>query len=222
MSALAANAIRARLRHDAPERRLVVSPLLDPLIQVSDSQAGIDVRLGRVFSIARPWATRVGEYIDPDGASPSSSLETFILAFGQPLIIHPHQFVLGRTLELVRMPSDLVSYVIGRSSWGRRGLIVATAVVVHPGFSGPIILELRNLGETPIALYPMDRIAQLVFHTLDDATSSGQAAAPGASIGSQFLATFEPSMGKVRRHEEAERLAAMAQKLRPERKRDAR
>jgi dUTPase len=48
------------------------------------------------------------------------------------------------------------------------GLIVATAVVVHPGFAGPITLELRNLGEVPLAIYPLERIAQLTFHELDE------------------------------------------------------
>ena len=57
-----------------------------------------------------------------------------------------------------------MAYVVGRSSWGRLGLIVATAIGVHPGFAGPLTLELRNLGETPLRLYPGQPIAQLFFH----------------------------------------------------------
>ena len=67
-------------------------------------------------------------------------------------------------IEYLRLPSDLMSYVVGRSTWGRLGLIVATAIGIHPGFAGPLTLELRNLGETPLRLYPGEPIAQLFFH----------------------------------------------------------
>lgn len=202
VTALNAQGIRDRLTHTSDESRLVVSPLLDPVAQLSKTQAGVDVRLGRVFSLVRPWAHGVGEVIDQAGGSSQASLDTFVLAFGQPLIIHPHQFVLARTLEMVRLPADMLAYVIGRSSWGRRGLIVATAVVVHPCFAGPITLELRNLGEMPIALYPMDRIAQLTFHCL----GPGESIAFGAS---QFSASFEPTLGNVRSPSEEHRIRRM-------------
>jgi len=61
-----------------------------------------------------------------------------------------------------------MAYVAGRSTWGRLGLIVATAVGVHPGFAGNLTLELRNLGETPLTLYPGQTIAQLFFHLVVD------------------------------------------------------
>jgi dCTP deaminase len=180
------------LTHPEAERRLVVTPILDPREQLKPNQAGIDVRLGRVFRVAQPWAFGVAEIVESSGrgSSVEPHFQTVVLGFGQPLIIHPHQFVLGRTLEILRVPSNLLAYVMGRSSWGRRGLIVATAVVVHPGFAGPITLELRNLGEMPLALYPMDRIAQLTFHELRS---------PGATGGrSQFSSTFVPGLGNVR------------------------
>jgi len=186
MTALDCTTLKSRLTSADAATRLVISPLLDPAIQLSANQAAVDVRLGRVFRVVRPWAHGVGELLDDANLS-QASLDTIVLAFGQPLIIHPHQFVLARTLETVRLPADLLAYVIGRSSWGRRGLIVATAVVVHPGFAGPITLELRNLGEMPIALYPMDRVAQLTFHELKTAASL-------PTMGSQFLGSFEPSL----------------------------
>ena len=85
---------------------------------------------------------------------------------GGSLIIHPHQFILAATLEYIRLPPDLMSYVIGRSTWGRLGLIVATAVGIQPGFAGTLTLELRNLGETPLTLYPGQAIGQLFFHNV--------------------------------------------------------
>jgi len=54
--------------------------------------------------------------------------------------------------------------VLGRSTWGRLGLIVATAVGIQPNFAGTLTLELRNLGEAPLSLYPGQIIAQLFFH----------------------------------------------------------
>jgi dCTP deaminase len=190
MSALSYEQIRSFLRHAEPKKRLVVSPLLDPTEQLKGNQAGVDVRLGRAFSFVRPWSQGLAEgLLSDDRLEPV--LDTAVLDYGEPLILHPHQFVLARTLEIVRVPDNLLAYVIGRSSWGRRGLIVATAVVVHPGFAGPITLELKNVGEVPIAIYPMDRIAQLTFHELG-------AGGADTKVVSQFASTFIPTLGRVR------------------------
>ena len=93
--------------------------------------------------------------------------------FGKSIVLHPQKFLLGCSLEYVRIPEKLAAYVIGRSSWGRLGLVVATAIGIHPGYSGCITLELRNLGETPIILYPGQTIAQLFVHEVDGAAGTG-------------------------------------------------
>ena len=90
---------------------------------------------------------------------------TFKVPYGDELVLHPGQFVLGGSLEYVSMPRDLMGYVISRSSWGRLGLVIATATGVHPGFRGCLTLELSNLGEVPILLRPLYRVAQLFLHT---------------------------------------------------------
>jgi dCTP deaminase len=208
MSAISSFQLKSLLRHDEPEKRLIVTPLLDPIEQIKGNQAAIDVRLGRAFSLVRPWSQGVAELQSTSGpeAAFEPIVEPVVLQYGQPLIMHPHQFVLARTLEVVRLPDDLVAYVIGRSSWGRRGLIVATAVVVHPGFTGPITLELKNVGEVPIALYPLDRIAQLTFH---DVTAGGG----DNRISSQFTSTFVPELGSVRDARTSAKLRRLADKL---------
>ncbi len=84
--------------------------------------------------------------------------------FGEDFILHPRSFVLGVTLEWLRIPSNLAGYVTGRSSWGRRGLVIATATGVHPGFTGCLTLELSNLGDLPISIRPGMTIGQLFLH----------------------------------------------------------
>ena len=66
------------------------------------------------------------------------------------------------------MPEDLTAKVVTRSSYGRLGLLCATAIQVHPGFRGCLTLELVNLGQMPLTITPGERIAQLVFSTVTD------------------------------------------------------
>jgi len=70
-------------------------------------------------------------------------------------------------LEWLRLPAHFCASVIGRSAWGRDGLIVATATMIHPRYAGVLTLELTNLGEIPIRLYPGVTIAQLVVQTIE-------------------------------------------------------
>lgn len=141
---------------------LVISPLLDHR-QVG--AASIDVRIGHQFIILQ---RSVVSHIDP--SNPDTLRESLYrtqhkvrIQTRQPFVIHPRQLVLAATLEYVSLPKDLAATVEGRSSWGRLGLIIATACSVAPGFKGCITLELVNDGEVPIVLRPGMRIAQLVF-----------------------------------------------------------
>jgi uncharacterized cupin superfamily protein len=92
----------------------------------------------------------------------------------EPFIIHPGQLALGATLEYLSLPERLTATVEGRSSWGRLGLIIATACNIDPGFKGCITLELVNNGEAPLVLYPGVRIAQFVFHRAEGAAVYGE------------------------------------------------
>lgn len=171
MTTLSAEAIRKRLAHEDLASRLVVRPLLDEASQIKAAQASIDVRLGFEFCLVTASAhgaiSEFGKSRDEYEAFDDLYRREYI-PFGSHLVIHPHQFVLAQTLEYIRLPADLMAYVVGRSTWGRLGLIVATAVGIHPGFAGALTLELRNLGETPLALFPGQTIAQLFFHSVVD------------------------------------------------------
>jgi dCTP deaminase len=147
------------------ESRLLVTPILDPQSQIGDSS--IDMRLGNEFILIRKQTFGSLDISNP------SEIEMQIGKYQEKLriemrkrfILHPNQLVLGSTLEYVRIPDDIACYVIGRSSWGRLGLLIATATAVAPNFKGCITLELINMGEVPLVLYPGIRIAQLVLHS---------------------------------------------------------
>ena len=144
---------------------LVVTPLLEPW-QIG--RASMDIRLGNEFIVMKKtrfsgidvrnhelMRREVREY-----------QERVRVDYGEPFVLHPNEFILGSTLEYFHFPSDLIAFVIGRSSWGRLGIVNATATFIDPGFTGTITLELSNLGNLPLTLYPGLRIGQLVFYRL--------------------------------------------------------
>jgi dCTP deaminase len=128
----------------------------------------------------------------PESQLPESQLiETHYVPFGDEYYLHPQAFVLGITLEWIRLPGNLAAYVIGKSSLGRRGLIIATATGVHPGFRGCLTLELGNLGETPIAITPGMKICQIFLHEVKTLNLN-------LVDQSQFVGSRKPRLGKVR------------------------
>lgn len=147
------------------EDPLVVTPLLEEN-QIGD--ASIDVRLGHEFIILRHSLL---PYIDPTHSADWNAdllrwQERLRISRFKPFVLNPGQLVLGATLEYVSIPLELAAAVEGRSSWGRLGLIIATATSVGPGFKGCITLELVNNGGVPLVVYPGMRIAQLLFQRL--------------------------------------------------------
>jgi dCTP deaminase len=150
----------AALKHALSSMELIVSPMLDPDTQITSGS--IDLRLGTEFLLSR--RTRQAG-VDPllvlDTAA---AYEQIDVDFGAQFWLQPGQLALGSTLETIRLSENLGAYVLSRSTWGRLGLLVATAVYIQPGFCGVLTLELSNAGESPIALYPGTRVAQLVVH----------------------------------------------------------
>jgi dCTP deaminase len=140
-------------------KRVVVEPYDPAMIQPSS----IDFRLDRYF---RVFENHRYPHIDP--AADQSDLTREVEPTGdEPFILHPGEFVLGSTLEVVTLPDDLAARVEGKSSLGRLGLLThATAGFVDPGFSGHVTLELANVATLPIKLYPGMKIGQLCFFRL--------------------------------------------------------
>ncbi len=152
------------------EKKIFVSPIL------SSSQiqpASIDVRLGSEFLVIK-----IGKitHLDPlrNPMDVRFEVEKYtdnykILNKHDRFILHPNEFVLGCTLEFVRLPIDIAARLEGRSSWGRVGILVhSTAGFIDPGFCGNITFELKNMGKVPIPLYPGIRMGQLAFFKVNN------------------------------------------------------
>lgn len=177
MSVLARNELKERLYgfRKNLNKRIVITPLLNSEKQIGESS--IDVRLGNEFIIMRHTNLQsinptLKDYIEQNIGQYQEYVR---VSFGEPFVLHPHQLVLGSTLEFISLPSDLTAQVLGRSSWGRLGLIIATATSVAPGFKGVITLELINDGQVPLILFPGVAIAQLVIEkTTSQVTYQGR------------------------------------------------
>lgn len=193
------------------EDRLVITPILDREAQIHPGSASIDVRLGRNFTIPKkPKISRFDPLDENIDKNIKQSFEKVFIDFGRSYILHPHHFVLGSTLEWIKLPSDLAAYVIGRSSWGRIGLIIATATGVHPNYTGVLTLEITNLGEIPLYLYPGMRIAQLFFHEVKSDITQGKDV-------SQFSASTDPEPKNPMNEKDREVL----KKFKPKREKDS-
>lgn len=126
--------------------------------------ASLDFRLGNTFKYYKRDNLTL---IDPNVGVDANHIETVILDEKTPFILHPRQFVLWVTMEKIRIPYDLVARCEGRSSIGRLGIVIhSTAGFVDPGFEGTITLEITNINEVPVALYPGMRIGQFAFESI--------------------------------------------------------
>ena len=146
-----------------------VTPVIDPETQFGP--ASIDLRLGPDLVITRR-ATGVVVYDPADTDAIQEDLSRYQeyvrRPYGSRFYLHPGEFAIARTLEFISLPTTLAAEVLGRSSWGRLGLVIATATFIQPEFEGTITLELSNLGSVPIVLYVGMRVAQITFSQVGD------------------------------------------------------
>ncbi len=147
---------------DRAIRRLVEAGRIgiDPYEPALMQPSSLDVRVDRLFRVFRNSRY---PYIDVKTAQ--EDLTELVEVTGEePFILHPGEFVLGSTLERVTLPDDLVARLEGKSSLGRLGLLIhSTAGFIDPGFDGHVTLELSNVANLPITIYPAMKIGQLSF-----------------------------------------------------------
>ena len=136
---------------------------LEPLDMGLLQPSSFDVRLDRFF---RLFDNHKYAYIDP--AEEMSELTRFVeVAADEAFILHPGEFVLGSTYEFVSLPDNIAARLEGKSSLGRLGLLThSTAGFVDPGFNGHVTLELANVSNLPIKLWPGMKVGQLCFFQL--------------------------------------------------------
>ena len=139
--------------------RIVITPYAEALVQ----PASVDVRLDGRFLVFRNY-----KYSCIDPKDPQQDLTEMIeVAEDEPFIVHPGEFILGSTMERIGLGSDIAAQLGGKSSLGRLGLIVhATAGFIDPGFEGSVTLELSNVANLPIRLYPGMKVGQISFFSL--------------------------------------------------------
>ena len=150
------------IREEIKAGRIEIDPFDEACIQPSSVDLHVDSQF-RVFANSRY------PYIDVRREMPDLT-DLVQVAEGEPFILHPGEFVLGSTQERVRLPDDMVARLEGKSSLGRLGLLIhSTAGYVDPGWDGYLTLELSNVANLPITIYPGMKIGQISFFQLSTA-----------------------------------------------------
>jgi dCTP deaminase len=171
------------------EGRIEIDPYDRTLLQPSS----VDVRVDRYFRVFR---NNLYPFIDVKRAQ--EDLTELVEVDGEPFILHPGEFVLGSTLERVRLPEDVVGRLDGKSSLGRLGLLIhSTAGFIDPGWDGHVTLELSNVANLPITIYPEMKIGQLSFVQM---TEPAEAPYGSGAIGSKYQGQKGPTPSRYYRN----------------------
>jgi dCTP deaminase len=175
------------IKSEIDKKRVVLEPCDLNMIQPSS----VDVRLDRLF---RTFENHKYAHIDPAENQPDLTREVGV-ASDEAFILHPGEFVLGSTYEVITLPDDIAGRLEGKSSLGRLGLLThSTAGFIDPGFSGHVTLELSNVATLPIKLWPGMKIGQLALFRL-----SSPAEHPYGSVvyGSRYQGQRGPTPSKA-------------------------
>jgi dCTP deaminase len=147
------------IRKEIESGRVVLDPFDPAMIQPSS----VDVRLDRFY---RVFENHRYPFIDPAVEQPDLTRE-IATAPDEPFVLHPGEFVLASTYEVITLPDDIAGRLEGKSSLGRLGLLThSTAGFIDPGFSGHVTLELSNVANLPITLHAGMKIGQLCLFRL--------------------------------------------------------
>ncbi|MFJ6280009.1 dCTP deaminase [Arthrobacter subterraneus] len=164
--------------------------LLDPYDPAMVQPSSVDVRIDRFF---RLFDNHKYAHIDPAENQPDLT-RLVEVAPDEPFILHPGEFVLGSTYEMVTLPDDIAARLEGKSSLGRLGLLThSTAGFIDPGFSGHVTLELSNMATLPIKLWPGSKIGQLCFFKL---TSPAEHSYGSGTYGNRYQGQRGPTASR--------------------------
>ncbi|PIQ77036.1 dCTP deaminase [Candidatus Peregrinibacteria bacterium CG11_big_fil_rev_8_21_14_0_20_46_8] len=167
--------------------------------------SSMDLRLGRFFKIYNHSKQAMLDPLDPKTFKNATTLIE-VKNPCEPFIVQPGEFVLGVTMEKIKIADDLVARVEGRSSLGRLGIIIhSTAGFVDAGFEGTITLEITNINRLPVALYPGMRVCQLAFEQMSSAADvpyakKGSSKYQGQMMPVESRIAMDPEMAVMRNH----------------------
>jgi dCTP deaminase len=150
---------RMQLKVDDP-KSLVITPLLYPKGTEVFDEDSVDLRLGCYFLLPKMLDQ---PFFSPDKRSATSLHVKVHVPLGEFLVVPAHQTILGATLEFIKLPSDVSGEVLTKSSVARTFIVVETAPWIHPQYRGCLTLEIANVSNTPVLLYPGRLICQLVL-----------------------------------------------------------
>jgi dCTP deaminase len=171
------------IREELAAGRIAIDPLDESCIQPSS----VDLRLDRLF---RVFLNHTMPVIDVK-TDLSDLTHVVEIDEGDAFILHPGEFVLGSTFERLTLPDDLVARIEGKSSLGRLGLLIhSTAGFVDAGWDGHITLELSNVANLPITLYPGMKIGQVSFLRM---TTPADVPYGSAQVGSKYQGQRGPT-----------------------------
>ncbi len=147
------------IKEQMEQGRIVVDPLGTNAVQ----PASVDIRLDSEILVFRnSWRTHIDVMQAADDVVEPVQIED-----SRPFLLHPGEFALGSTLEIVTIPDDIVARIEGKSSLARYGLLIhSTAGFVDPGWSGKLTLEFSNVGILGITLYHGMKIGHISFTQL--------------------------------------------------------
>ena len=169
---------------------------LDPFDAALVQPSSVDVRVDRFFRVFRN-----SRYPYIDVKQEQEDLTELVEIDGEPFILHPGEFVLGSTLERVTLPDDLVARLEGKSSLGRLGLLIhSTAGFIDPGWDGHVTLELSNVANLPITIYPEMKIGQLSFVQMAEPTDNPYGS---TGLGSKYQGQRGPTPSRYWRNFES-------------------
>lgn len=173
------------------EKKIVIDPIKD-IKQIQPSS--VDLRIGNKF---KSFKIITQPFIDPyDETDLEKYMEEITIDKNKPFIIHPGEFTLATTHEYVKLPDNIVARVEGRSSIGRLGITMhVTAGYIDPGFEGKITLEISNIGKMPVALYPGQRVCQIVFETM---TTPAEKPYGHKSRDSKYMGQKGPQVSRIK------------------------
>jgi dCTP deaminase len=142
------------------KQNLVITPLNPEDIDDLFDADSVDLRLGCYFLLPK---TLDQPFFSPDRSSQTSLHVKVHVPLGQFLVVPAHQTILGATLEFIKLPSDVSGQVLTKSSVARTFIVVETAPWIHPRYRGCLTLEIANVSNTPVLLYPGRPICQLIL-----------------------------------------------------------